>query len=291
MRQPKDKFHTTAILLLILVALFWGGGYLATQIAIDNGWSTYSILLFKNIIAAVLATLLAIKTKFWKDKKLLISGLTAGILFFAGYAFQLTGQHYTSISNTAFITTSGLVFVPILAWIFLKKKPYWTVFIAFALEIAAALVLSFTNEVAFHIGDLLVAVGAVIYSIHILFISYKCRDCDPLALAAVQFFVMAACSGLGVLITQEPVVGQINGFYGILYLAIFSGLICLVSQIWCQKHLSSNEASIIISQEGLFASIIAVVLYGELITVNLVVGAVLMTAALLILQINPKKKE
>jgi len=289
--KPKNNLHIWAIFLLIAVALFWGGGYTATQIAIDNGWSTYSILLFKNSIAAIIATVFAIKTRFWKDKKLLLSGLITGVLFFAGYAFQITGQIYTSISNAAFITTSGLVFVPIIAWLVYHKKPHWTVFIAFALEITAAVLLSFATEVAFHIGDLLVMIGAVVYSIHILYVSNKCKDHNPLALAAVQFFVMAACSGIGIIVDNKPVIGEINGFYGILYLAIFSGVICLAGQVWAQKHLSSNETSIIISQEGLFASIIAVVLYGEVITTNLVIGATLMTAALLILQINPKKNE
>ena len=289
--KPRNNLHIWAIFTLIAVAIFWGGGYTATQLAIDNGWSTYSILLFKNSIAAVIATIFAIKTKFWKDKKLLLSGLIAGILFFAGYVFQITGQLYTSISNTAFITTTGLVFVPIIAWLVYRKKPYWTVFIAFTIEIVAAVLLSFATEIAFHIGDLLVMIGAIVYSIHILYISNKCKDHNPLALAAVQFFVMAVCSGVGVLIDNKPIIGEINGFYGILYLAIFSGVICLVGQIWAQKHLSPNETSIIISQEGLFASIIAIILYGEVITTNLIMGAILMTVALLILQINPKKNE
>lgn len=289
--MSKDKsYHSWALILLILVAVFWGGGYTATQIAIDNGWSIFSILLFKNIIATVLASIIAFKTKFWKNKKLLKSGLIAGALFFAGYAFQLTGQIYTTISNTAFITTSGLVFVPIINWIIFKKRQPWTVVIAFLLEIGAAMVLSFRGSIGFHIGDLLVMIGAIIYSLHIIYIDRKCLEFPPIAFAAVQFFAMAVLSGVGVLVTSSPFVGESSGFLGILYLALLSGLFCLVSQIWCQKHLSPNEVSIIISQEGLFASIIAVVLYGEELTISLIIGAVIMTIAIFVLQIRPKKR-
>ena len=42
------------------------------------------------------------------------------------------------------------------------------------------------------------------------------------------------------------------------------------------------------SQEGLFATIISIILYGEVITVNLVVGAVLVTIAIFLIQVQVK---
>jgi drug/metabolite transporter (DMT)-like permease len=288
--SPIKKYghHKVAFVLMIVVTILWGGGYSAAQLAIDDGWSVYSILFFRNSIGFLICLLFCIKTKFWKDKYSLKVGFGAGVIFFVAYAFQLEGQKLTSIPNTAFITTCGLVFVPIILRIVFKNKLRWTVVLAFVLEIIAALVLSFTHEVAFHIGDALVLVGAFLFAVHIIFIDKKAKDLNPIVITCVQLFTMGVLAGISIIIRSDPLTGGPKGWPGILFCALFAPAFCSAGQYWAQKHLSPNETSIIMSQEGLFATIISIILYGEVITVNLVVGAVLVTIAIFLIQVQVK---
>src|SRR2546430_12810932 len=51
------------------------------------------------------------------------AGALAGLALFAGYAFQTVGLQYTRASNAGFVTGLFVVFAPVFAAVFLRRKP------------------------------------------------------------------------------------------------------------------------------------------------------------------------
>jgi len=75
---------------------------------------------------------------------------------------------------------------------------------------------------------------------------------------------------------------------GILYLGIFSTMLCFLFQNVGQKHLSPNTSSIILSFEAVFGLIFSVIFLGEEITPRLIGGCVLMFAAIILSEYRKK---
>ena len=56
-------------------------------------------------------------------KKEIKHGVIAGFMLFLGFMLQTAGMQYTTISNSAFLTTTNVIMVPFLSWFIIKKRP------------------------------------------------------------------------------------------------------------------------------------------------------------------------
>lgn len=274
------------IIVLILVALIWGGGYTATQIAIDANWTTYSILMVRSFAGAIICLPFCIKSKFWKSKEMLRVGTLCGLLFFGGYVLQLEGQRFTTIANTAFLTSAGIILVPIFSYLILRKMPSKSEWIACIMGMIGAGFLSLKGGFTLHIGDLLVLLGAVSYALHIITVDKNNQAMSAFTLATIQFIVMGILATLGVIVTKSPIFGQPEGWWGIAYFTIFSGVIGFVGQIWAQKRMSPGKVSLVLSLESIFATIIAVIFMNQQIDWQTIVGGILMFAGVFVMQLD-----
>ena len=277
------------LVVLIMVALIWGGGYTATQIAIDANWSTYSILMVRSFAGALICLPFCLKTKFWKNKEILRVGTLCGILFFAGYVLQLEGQRFTTIANTAFLTSAGIILVPVFSFLILKKMPSKEEWIACIMGMVGAGFLSLKGGFTLHIGDLLVLLGAVSYALHIICVDKNNKVMSAWTLATIQFIVMGILATLGVIFTKSPVFGGVEGWWGIAYFTIFSGVIGFVGQIWSQKRMSPGKVSLVLSLESIFATIIAVLFMNQKLDWQTIVGGSLMFLGVFIMQLDFNK--
>ena len=73
-------------------------------------------------------------------------------------------------------------------------------------------------------------------------------------------------------------------------MAVFAGAGAMIGQTWAQAHLPPTRAAIIMSMEPVFAALFAVLLGGESATVRMVVGGLLVLAAMLIAELAPRRK-
>ena len=92
---------STANLLLVIVTVVWGGGFIATSTAL-NVFSPFTILMIRFLGAAVLPIILARNA--WKTltKKDILHGIIVGVLLFLSFAFQTFGLQTTTSGKNAF---------------------------------------------------------------------------------------------------------------------------------------------------------------------------------------------
>ena len=112
-----------ANILLVIVTIIWGGGFIATDGALD-ALSPFYIMMIRFMGAAILPScILCFKKLKNLEGYIWRRGLFAGALLFLAFSFQTIGLQYTTPSKNAFLTAVNVVMVPYLLWLYMRKKP------------------------------------------------------------------------------------------------------------------------------------------------------------------------
>jgi len=83
---------------------------------------------------------------------------------------------------------------------------------------------------------------------------------------------------------------RVGDWVSVLYMAVFAGAGAMIGQTWAQAHLPATRAAIIMSMEPVFAALFAVLFGGESATVRMIVGGLLVLAAMLLAELAPRRK-
>ena len=76
----------------------------------------------------------------------------------------------------------------------------------------------------------------------------------------------------------------------VVYMAVFAGAGAMIGQTWAQAHLPPTRAAIIMSMEPVFAALFAVLFGGESATVRMILGGLLVLAAMLLAELAPRRQ-
>lgn len=276
-----------ATLSLFMTALIWGLAFIGVDDALAHGWQTFPLLAFRGIIGGTFMILFSYKKKWWKNKTTIFLGFVTGALFFAGFAFQTFGQSLSSVPNTAFITTLNVLFVPLIARIFLKRKIQNKVYIACIMALVGVGVLSFTNGFSLHIGDIYLFLCAIFFALQILF-NEKCgQHNDVMSITCIQLLTMGILSFLFMPLTNQTYIPS-ESWGSVLFLALFSSALASVLQLYGQGHVEPSKASLILSLESVLATIFSVILLGQELTPAILIGGTLMFSAVIIVEYKRK---
>ena len=156
--MEKKRAEVMGSLSLLVVAIIWGSGFIASQMALDAQMSSAFIMFVRFAIAALIVGIV-----FHKDlkknmkKEHIKGGLLIGTFLFLAFYVQTVALQYTTPSNNAFITAANVVIVPFLWWAISKKKPGAKFIVSSFLCLLGIGILSinFSEGFAFKIGDLM----------------------------------------------------------------------------------------------------------------------------------------
>ncbi len=288
------KKERIGLIALFLVAFIWGIAFIAVDYALASGWKTFTILAIRGLLSGVILLPFAIKDKVYKNKKILINCIIAGVFFFLGYATQTLGQEASSVVNTAFFTCLYVVFTPFLALIFGKKEVKLKTFIAAIIAIVGIYFLSVLGKggmFSFHIGDILLILCAIFFALQIIWAGHFIdKSISPISSSAIMLLTMGFLSLIAIPISNEALPTSFNGVTGVLFAALFSSGLCSVLQLFGQKHVPSSNASIIMSLETPIACLFAVMILHEEMNIYSFIGLLLMFSSVLLVEVNFKKK-
>lgn len=271
-------------LLLILAAMIWGSSFIVMKSAVD--FLTPNVLLF---IRFTLATIIMVIMffKYVKDTKLkdLKGGMITGTCLFMAYLVQTLGLTMTTPGKNAFLTAVYCAIVPFLVWLFYHKRPDNYNFMAALLCILGVGFVSLDGDLAINMGDLLTLVGGIFYAFHILAIKKYSKVMHPIKLTTLQFAMAAVLAFFASLLFEDlSMVNQINRSIVLQlgYLAFFATAITLLCQNIGQHLVSECNAAILLSLESVFGVAFSVLLYGEVLTLKVITGFILIFIAIII---------
>lgn len=274
-------------LMLWVVAVIWGGGFMATRIAMDFGISPSAIMLGRFFVAAVVFSLVfARHVRRNISVGAALAGCVMGALLFLGFMTQTIGMGYTTPAKSAFLTSTNVVMVPFLWWAVVKRAPRARLLLAcvFCLAGIAALSGGLVGGFSFGVGEALSLICALFFSLHIVCSGIFTLRYDAKTLVFAQFVVAAVLSLAAFMITDYDfsVFLPSPGILAVLYLGVFSTCLCYFLQGTAQQYVQPAGTALILCTEALFGTFFSVMLGYDLLSISIVCGGALIILAILV---------
>lgn len=294
---PEPSYHVglmrrlKADLLLLFAAAIWGTAFYFQKTAMEH-IGPFLFIAARGSVAALclipLALLESHRATVPLSGGLARVGLAAGLAFFIAAALQQTGMITATITNAGFLTGLYVVATPVIAWFLIGSRPGWYVWLAVAMAFTGVWLLGGGTIGGFSAGDGLIAACALVWGAHMLITSRSTPYARPVAFTAMQFAVVAVCAGAAA-IAIEPITleGLVGALPAIAFVGVLSSALTFTLLAIALKDTPPTEAAILVSMETLFAAAAGALLLGERLTPVGWLGAGLMFAATLVVQIAP----
>jgi drug/metabolite transporter (DMT)-like permease len=290
----------TADLLLLLAAGIWGLAFYFQKAAMTDVGPFLFIAARALIAALALAPLALLEVRHRARETgrpaidhsgLVKLGLIGGLFFFLGAAFQQTGLLTATVTNAGFLTGLYVVITPFIIWLTARRAPSSVVWTAVALAFTGTWALGGATVGGFSHGDMLIAICAVFWAIHIVVTSRSPRFGVPMAFTFVQFATVAAIAAtIALLLEPISAAGLVKASGSILYVGLLSSALTFTFLAIAMKHTPASEAAVLISMETLFAALAGALLLGEQLSWIGWFGAALLFGASLLVQLAPRPK-
>ena len=215
--------------------------------------------------------------------------IPVGLSLFLGTQLQQISLIYTDVANSAFFTIFYVPMVPILIYFLFSDTPHWSVWPSVFVCVLGGYFLSDFKDADVRLGDALVLLGSIFWALHIIYIGKLVTKFNlPFFIALLQNLAVAALSFFLVLIFEEINFDKIIlETYEILYAGILSGGAAFVLQLFGQKHIPAAPAAIIMSLEGVFATISAWIILNQILGFGNIIGCFLILSGVLFSQLLP----
>ena len=287
---------TISLFSALLCTLIWGTTFIAQDTGMDKiGPLTFNgtrfFVGFLSIIPfAIIFERKKIISQININKKLFYQFLfLIGLFLFLGTYLQQTALLYTDVANAAFFTVFYVPMVPIILFLFYSKSIHWSIWPSVILCVAGVYLLSDFSNATIRLGDSLVILCAIFWSLHIIFIGKFIKNFDlPLFFGAMQALVVALFSSFFAFYYETITFANIlNESISIIYAGIMSGGIAFTLQIYAQKNISPAPSAIIFSLEGVFATIAAWIILDQVLGVSNLIGCAFILTAVIFSQLLP----
>ena len=271
---------------LLAVACVWGWAFVAVADAIAL-YPMYAFLAWRFALASVAFVLFYPRVLKKLSGANLRMGVIAGVLLAGGYIFQtwgLDGATRTTPARAAFITGLYVVITPLLQALLLRRRPRRSTLVGGAIALGGLWLLSGigTESGGWVFGDTLVAICAVVYSLHIIVLGSTGEQHDVSALTLVQLGTVAAiCGGISLVKENASLPTNPSVVLAIVITGVFASAVAFVVQTWAQRKLPPSRVAIILVTETAFGGLFGWAAVGVW-PPREVLGAALMFAGLVI---------
>lgn len=295
-------------LILITAALIWGLAFVV-QSDVADLIPPFTFNALRSVVGAIALYIFWLfaerrKTKtFFPEEKPLkknyyLGAVICGICLAISINFQQFGiaaypEGVASEARSGFITALYVILVPIFSMI-LNKKVGLPVWAGVVIAIAGVYLLCFSGGVSgIYLGDLLVFLCAISFSLHIMAVDKYVPYTGGVKLSIMQFSVAAVISFILAFVfewNQISVSNILSAVPQILYMGVMSSGVAYTLQIVGQKYAEPTVASISMSLESVFAALGGWVISGNVLHTREIIGCILVFAAIVVAQLPGKNK-
>ncbi|MFZ4591166.1 MAG: DMT family transporter [Ignavibacteria bacterium] len=271
---------------LLFCSLVWGFSFPSVKLAL-NYMSPNAFIFFRFFIT--LAIFLAVyRKRITTFKRVEVTrGIILGSFLFVGFLTQTIGLKHTSSANSAFITGTNLILIPIVQIVIIKIKPKFENIIGIIIVMFGIFILSDVQNTDLNFGDFITMICSVAFAFHIVYLDKYSHISDTMPLIYGQYLAMTVLSFLSMLFFEHLWLGQFkfeyNHFllFSIVFNGIFSTFIALFLAMRFQKYTTPVRAGLIYNMEQVFAVIFAFFLISEMLSKNQIIGAFIILGGLL----------
>ncbi|HEU5035974.1 MAG TPA: DMT family transporter [Nocardioides sp.] len=277
-----------ATLVLLGITACWGSTFFLIHDLLDRV-PAVDFLAVRFSIAGVLLLVVAPKAVLRLSPAARRQAVVLGGLYGVAQILQTLGLAHTPASVSGFITGMYVVATPLFAAVLLHNRITGMTWAAVLLAFAGLAVLTL-DGFSVGYGEALTFVAAMLYALHIVGLGAWSNAGDALGMSILQVVVVAviclvASAPHGIVLPDNT-----QDWLSVVYMAVFPAALALLGQTWAQAHLSATRTAIVMSMEPVFAAFFAVLLGGESLTLRMVSGGLMVLAAMLIVEVGPRRK-
>jgi len=278
MSASHDRKMKIAPWALLAVAASWGMAFVVMKDPIEK--QSVNSFLFTRFAVAVIA-MLVLQPKVLKkfNREILIKGFIAGLFLGSGYIFQTLGLKIAGAAITGFVTGLYVVATPLIAWIVLRHRINLYTWGCVALATIGLGLLSLHGWSVGY-GEFLVLISAIAFGAHIVTLGHWSNGLDSYAMTIIQLATCALMTGAISFSQGYSAPVNTSGWLVVFYTAVMCTAIAFVVQTWSQAHMSPTKVAVILTMEVVFAAIFAVIFGGETLTLQALLGGILVVIAM-----------
>ena len=290
---------------MFFVIFVWGICPLFTQYILQYYSATASVL-HTSIFGFIFFFIVSIKHLGELDKTYFKVAVTTGIFYSAADIFQKIGLQYTTPTRYAFLENLSCIIVPILLFLLIKKKPTILTLLASLVCLIGAFFLtadSGANGVqGIGFGEILCGMAGLFYGVNIAVTGIYAKKLRPTLYLMIQMGTCAIISAFSSILFNNITVGG-NIFEPFRFtfepkIFIFKCILTLVSSSLCwlirtnaMRHVSAAVVAVIMPLSSVITAIASVCFGKDILTPNLVIGAILGFAAAILSELGDTKKQ
>jgi len=281
MNQSHARKMQIAPWALLAVAASWGYAFIVMKDVIEK--QSVNSFLFSRFVVAVIA-MVALKPSVLANlnRDILKKGFLAGLFLGSGYIFQTLGLKLTGAAITGFITGLYVVATPVIAALFLRHKISKITWGCVALATLGLALLSL-NGWSVGLGEMLVLISAIGFGAHIIALSQWSSGLDSYTFTVVQLSTCALLTGVISIGQGYEAPADSTGWLVVLYTAVICTAVAFMIQTWSQAHMTPTKVAVILTMEVVFAAIFALIFGGESLTLQALIGGILVVIAMLVI--------
>jgi drug/metabolite transporter (DMT)-like permease len=288
--QPGSPVRRTglATLALLFVTATWGSTFFLIKDLLDRV-PVLDFLAVRFAIAAAALFLAAPKAVGRLSRRTRWRGAGLGLVYGVAQILQTTGLHHIAASVSGFVTGMYVVCTPLFAGLLLRQRVGALAWVAVFVATAGLAVLSLRGF-AVGGGEALTFAASTLYALHIVGLGAWSTVRDAYGLAVLQMAVIALVCAIATAPNGVVLPSTTQDWLSVVYMALISGAVALVLQTWAQAHLPATRVAIVMTMEPVFAALFAVLVGGEYLTGRMVVGGALVVAAMLLVELGPRRR-
>jgi drug/metabolite transporter (DMT)-like permease len=264
---------------LLLTTLIWGATFPATKAALEQ-IPPFSFLFLRFLLGAVLVGggFLLWRLRLHRGPAVVRASAIATCWLFLGYVLQTVGLHYTTASNSAFVTALYVVIVPLILRRFDRR-----VWLATGIA-TVGLWLLVKPSASGSLGDLLTLGCAVSFAAHIACLERFTREVDAPSLFAWQMIAAVVLLLPTMLIEQAPAQAFAPTALLLVGLGVTGGLAtgAFAVQMWVQRIVPAQQVALIFASEPAYAAWLSWYFLGETLDTQGWIGSGLILVALVV---------
>ena len=282
------------IALLFFIAMIWGFAFVAQVDGVKYvGPLTLNGVRFALGVVSLAPVVFIVergRAEKDKQKKTVVASFIAGFVLFMASTLQQIGIEKTGSAGVAgFITGLYTVLIPIACFIFFKKKTGLNVWIGAICGLCGLSLLCYKpgEGLSFGVGELLLLIGALFWTAHVIVIDRFANEIRPLHFAWGQFVVCASLGLISMFIFEEPTVGGLlDAKWAILYCGVLSAGVAYTLQVVAQKNADPTFAAIVLSTESVFSAVGGALFGTDSISALGYVGCIIIFTGIVLSQIS-----
>ena len=293
------KRNIVGIIYLTLTAMIWGSTFVAQYIG-GEYVGPYTFVMARSYIGALFVFVLILirnKIKYNKFKykveeedekeETFKLAVKSSFFLFIGIVTQQIGVRYTTTAKAGFEASLTIIMVPIIM-LFYKKKIRFLTWIFIFLTIVGIFLITMASYDKFNYGDLLGVISSFFYSLTIIQVDKYINRIDPLKFSMIRILCLGIYDTFFSLLLERNSLTMDNikmSLFTIMYAGVFSSGVAYTLQILGQDRVNPVVATLIMSFEGMFATLSGFIFLHQTLTPLQIVGCVLMTFSIIMVNV------